>query len=128
MVTDSKKVLSLATLVLAAGFASFAGAASAGQLMSRDEAYSAARVDTAFDLVAAIPQRPDFSLPMASKGDLLIPAGCVGIRGDAQAECMDVAYEEPSIVVETRTAGTSTLMRMDSVTVAGMPESLPQSE
>ncbi len=36
---------------------------------------------------------------------------------------MDVAYEtesEPSIVVETRVGSTSTLMRMDAMTMAGI--------
>ena len=39
------------------------------------------------------------------KGDLPVPAGCAALSDDAQAECMDVAYEPdamPSVVVETR--------------------------
>ena len=56
----------------------------------------------------------------------------MGVQGDAQAECMDVAYElpaEPSIVVETREGTVTTLMRMDAMTLAGVTdEALPQSE
>jgi hypothetical protein len=89
--------------------------------MTRIGAYSAARVDTAFDLVAAMPARAPFMLPMAQKGDLSVPPGCSGVPTD-QAECMDVAYEvpsEPSVVVETQEGTTTTLMRMDAMTVAG---------
>jgi hypothetical protein len=100
--------------------------------MTRDAAYAAARVDTAFDLVAMLPATPAVMIPMAMKGDLPVPQGCLGVQGDAQAECMDVAYEvpaEPSIVVETREGTTTTLMRMDAMTLAGMAdEALPQSE
>ena len=32
-------------------------------------------------------------VPMAMKGDLPVPLGCAGVSGDAQDECMDVAYE-----------------------------------
>jgi hypothetical protein len=101
-------------------------------VMTYGQAYAAARVDTAFDMVMAMPTAAEFMLPMAQKGDLEVPVGCLGIQGDAQAECMDVAYEvpsEPSIVVETRAGATSTLMRMDAMTVAGVPtDALQQSE
>ena len=62
-------------------------------------------------------------LPMAQKGDLLVPLGCLGASGDYQAECMDVAYElpaEPSIVIETSEGTATTLMRMGAVTIAGI--------
>jgi hypothetical protein len=101
-------------------------------VMSADAAYAGARVDTAFDLVAALPAEPTVMIPMAMKGDLPIPRGCLGVSDDAQAECMDVAYEvpaEPSIVVETHEGTTTTLMRMDAMTLAGMAtETLLESE
>jgi hypothetical protein len=136
MITETKKVLALAALVVATGVATVELSRSSAQaepvVMTRAGAYAAARVDTAFDLVSAMPVA-DFTLPMAQKGDLPVPLGCLGIKGDAQSECMDVAYEldaEPSIVVETRVGSTSTLMRMDSMTVAGVNDNDPlqQSE
>ena len=137
MITSTKKVVALAALIVATGVAAVELGRDAAQaepvsIMTRDAAYAAARVDTAFDLVAALPATPAVMIPMAMKGDLPVPQGCLGVQGDAQAECMDVAYElpaEPSIVVETREGTTTTLMRMDAMTVAGMAdEALPQSE
>jgi hypothetical protein len=58
---------------------------------------------------------------MATKGDLPIPLGCLWVPANQQSECMDVAYEVPSvpsIVVETRLGSTTTLLRMDAMTVA----------
>ena len=83
--------------------------------------YASARIDAAFDVVAGMPQVEPVRVPMATKGDLPIPLGCLGMQADAQAECMDVAYEVPterSFIVETRFGNTSILMRMDAVTVA----------
>lgn len=136
MITETKKVFALAALIVATGVAGVEFGRDSAQaetmIMTRDAAYAAARVDTAFDLVAALPAMPAVMVPMAMKGDLPVPQGCLGIQGDAQAECMDVAYEvpaEPSIVVETREGTTTTLMRMDAMTLAGMPdETLQQSE
>jgi hypothetical protein len=137
MTTSTKKVLALAALIVATGVSAVELGRDTAQaepvnVMTRDAAYAAARVDTAFDLVASLPANPAVMIPMAMKGDLPIPAGCLGDSGDAQAECMDVAYEvpaEPSIVVETREGTTTTLMRMDAMTVAGMTdEALPTSE
>ena len=137
MITSTKKVVALAALIVATGVAAVELGRDTAQaepvsIMTRDAAYAAARVDTAFDLVAALPATPAVMIPMAMKGDLPVPQGCLGVSGDAQAECMDVAYElpaEPSIVVETREGTTTTLMRMDAMTLAGMAdEALPQSE
>jgi len=138
MITDTKKVFALAALIVATGVATVeltrntAQAAEQTTLMSRSAAYSAARVDTAFDLVAALPPAKAVMVPMAQKGDLMVPAGCSTLSGDAQAECMDVAYElpsPPSVVVESRDGTTSTLLRMDPITVAGVSEdALQQSE
>ena len=61
------------------------------------------------------------------KGDLPLPQGCLGVQGDTRAECIDVAYELPaesSIVIETREGTTTTLMRMDAMTVAGATKEL----
>ena len=86
-------------------------------------------LETAFQVVAEVPAVPAVMVPMAVKGDLEVPMGC---EGPGEAECMDVAYEvqsEPSLVVETRSGTTSTLLRMDSITVAaGKDEALPHSE
>ena len=137
MITSTRKVFALAALVVATGVAAVELGRDTAQaepvsVMTRDAAYAAARVDTAFDLVAALPATPPVMIPMAMKGDLPVPMGCLGVQGDAQAECMDVAYElpaEPSIVVETREGTTTTLMRMDAMTLAGMTdEALPTSE
>ena len=130
MITETRKVFALAALIVATGVVTVEMARSTAQaaepqIMTRAEAYAAARVDTAFDLVAALPERPAVMVPMAAKGDLPVPLGCTGIAGDAQAECMDVAYEvesTPSVVVESREGTTSTLLRMDPITLAGVPE------
>ena len=131
MMTETKKVFALAALIVATGVVTVeltrdsAQAAEQQFTMSRAEAYAAARVDTAFDLVAVMPAAEPVMVPMALKGDLPVPFGCMGVQGDAQAECMDVAYEldsTPSLVVETREGTTSTLLRMDPITLAGVPE------
>ena len=100
MITETRKVFALAALIVASGVVTVELTRSTAQaaepqiqIMTRSEAYAAARVDTAFDLVAALPERPAVMVPMAAKGDLPVPLGCTGIAGDAQAECMDVAYE-----------------------------------
>ena len=115
----TRKVFALATLIVATGVGT--GAAQAAEAtMTRIQAYSAARVDTAFDLVAAMPASAPVMVPMAQKGDLLVPPGCAGMSADAQDECMDVAYEldsVPSAVIETREGTTSTL-RLDPIPLA----------
>jgi len=137
MTIETRKVFALAALIVATGVATVELTRNPAQaaeptLMTRAEAYAAARVDTAFDLVAELPATPAVMVPMAQKGDLLVPPGCAGMNGDAQSECMDVAYEvesAPSVVVETREGTTSTLLRMDPITLAGVTEqTLEQSE
>ncbi len=137
MITETKKVFALAALIVATGVGTVEltrNSAQAGETgtMTRIQAYSAARVDTTFDLVAAMPAAQPFMVPMAQKGDLAVPAGCASEQGDAQAECMDVAYEVesvPSVVVETREGSTSTLLRLDPMTVAGVSaDTISQSE
>jgi len=128
MISETKKVFALA-VILAAGCVGLASEAQAG--MTRSEAYSAARVDTAFDLVAEMPAVTPVSIPLAQKGDLLVPPGCADETGDSQAECMDVAYEvesAPSVVVEQTEGTTTTLTRLDAMTVAGVADQTFKSE
>jgi hypothetical protein len=133
----TKREFALAALIVAIGVGTVETSRNTAEaaeptVMTRIEAYSAARIDTAFDLVAALPASAPFMLPVAQKGDLLVPPGCTGMDADVQAECMDVAYElpaEPSIIIETRGGTTTTLMRMDAMTVAdAVNESQFQSE
>jgi hypothetical protein len=70
-----------------------------------------------------MPPAAPIQLAVAEKGDLL-PIGCAGpLRPEVAAECVDTAYElpsVPSVVVETRTGtASSELMRLDGMTVAG---------
>lgn len=132
MITETKKVFAIAALIVATGVAAVELTRSPAQAESAQiqstEAYAASRIDAAFAVVAAMPPVAPVRVPMATKGDLPIPAGCLNIPADAQAECMDVAYEvpsEPSVIVETRFGNTSTLMRMDALTVADVPEERP---
>jgi hypothetical protein len=130
----TKRVFALAALIVATGVGTVEMTAQAAeqQTMTRIEAYSAARVDTTFDLVAAMPASAPFMVPMAQKGDLLVPPGCAGMSADAQDECMDVAYEMdsvPSAVIETREGTTSTLLKLDPMTLAVVTDqTLQQSE
>jgi hypothetical protein len=129
MATKTKAMLAFAALVVA-GFASPAGAETV--FPSDQASYARWRVDAAFDVVARLPIVAAVSVPMATKGDLPVPAGCAALSDDAQAECMDVAYEPDapsSVVVETRIGSTSTLMRMDAMTIAGFTtEQFEQTE
>ncbi len=107
-------------------------AAQAGTVFPQDQAsYARWRVDAAFTLVAAMPVVDPVRVPVAMKGDLPVPLGCADVSGDAQDECMDVAYEPDAgtVIVETRHGSTSTLMRMVPMTVAGVTsEPILQSE
>ena len=127
MATKTKTMLAVAALV-----AGFAGTAGAETLFPADQAsYARWRVDAAFHVVGTMPVMAAVSIPMAMKGDLPVPAGCAALSDDAQAECMDVAYEPnaESVVVETRVGSTSTLMRMEPMTIAGFStEPLEQAE
>jgi hypothetical protein len=132
MITDTKKVFAIAALIVATGVTAVELTRSPAQAESAQlqgaAAYAGSRIDAAFDVVAAMPPVAPVRVPMATKGDLPVPPGCIGMPGDVQAECMDVAYEvpsEPSIIVETRFGNTSTLMRMDALTVADVPKEEP---
>jgi hypothetical protein len=125
MITETKKAFALAALIVATGIAAVELTRSSAQadpmLVTGGAAgYAGARVDAAFEAVAEMPEAAAVMVPLAEKGDLPVPYGC---EGNAEAECMDVAYEvesAPSVVVETRIGNTSTLMRMDAMTVAGV--------
>jgi hypothetical protein len=113
-----------AALLFGTGAGAVAFAESPLQGMSRHSpggpAYVASRISEAFDVVAAMPPVEPVRVPMATKGDLLVPLACFG-AGAAQAECPDVAFQvphAPSTVVETRTGNTSTLERLDDVRVS----------
>ena len=120
MATQTKKVVAIAALVVSA----LATTAMAGTVFPTDQSsYARWRVEAAFTVVAQMPPAAPVNVPLAMKRDLEVPLGCSDTSGDAQAECMDVAYEPdsmPSIVVESRFGTTSTLMRMDAMTVAGV--------
>jgi hypothetical protein len=130
MITETRKAFALAALIVAAGVATVELTRSPAQAESMTPGdYAAARIEAAFEVVAAMPPVPAVRVPLVQKGDLEVPTGC---EGAAEAECMDVAYEvpsEPSLVVETRSGTTSTLLRMDAMTVAsGAKEPVRQSE
>jgi hypothetical protein len=130
----TRRACSFAVLIVAIGVGAVEmprNSARAGELqaMSGIEAYSAARVDAAFDLVEAIPASAPVMVPMAQKGDLLVPRGCNGVTADTQDKCMDVVFEmnsAPSVVVETRQGTTSTLLKLDPMTLAVVTDQIPR--
>jgi hypothetical protein len=126
MIIETKKVLVLVALIVAAGIATVEATrsqaqADAGIVPFGAAGYAGTRVDNAFQLVASSPQSDEPEYPVAEKGDL-VPLGCAGpFRAAVQAECIDTAFEieaEPSTVVETRFGAMSILTRMDGATVA----------
>ena len=130
MIIETKRVLAVAALIAVVGVASVEltrGTAQAGTAHEIGIAdYSAARIAAAFEVVAEMPPVPEVRVPLAQKGDLPVPLDCVGTG--SEAECMDVAYEvpsEPSVVVETRFGNTSTLMRLEAMTLADFADEEP---
>lgn len=131
MITEPRKAFALAAIIVATGVAAVELARSPAQadpvlVTGGPTAYADARIAAAFGVVQDMPAVAPVSVPMAVKGDLLVPPGCTG---EEQAECMDVAYEleaTPSIVVETRFGTTSTLTRLDPLTMAGFETDLGQ--
>jgi len=129
MATPTRKVFATAALVVT----TFATTAMAGTVFPTDQSsYAHWRVAAVFNVVAMMPEATPVSVPLAQKGDLEVPLGCNDTSADTQAECMDVAYEPdslPSVIIETRVGTTSTLLRMEAMTVAGVVgETLLQSE
>jgi hypothetical protein len=132
MSTNTKKTVVLAVLAAATGMVALdLGSVASAETMTRAQAYAQARIDTAFDAVALLPETA-FTLPMAVKGDLQIPQTCLASAGRSDEDCFDIAYElftTPSIILESREGTTTILTRMDGMTLAGMPEEpLLQSE
>jgi hypothetical protein len=120
----TRRAFALAALIVATGVGTVEltrGGARPAEPMTRVQAYSAARIGTAFELVAAMPPAAAFILPMAEKGDFLVPPGCAHLTADERSECIDVAYEigsTPSAVVETREGMRSTLLKLDPMRIA----------
>ena len=130
MIIETKKVFAIAAAIAIIGVAGVeltrgtAKAETAHDIGTAD--YAASRIAAAFEVVAEMPPVPAVRVPLAQKGDLPVPDGCVGIP--AEAECMDVAYETPSVpsvVVETRFGTTTTLMRMEAMTLADLANEEP---
>jgi hypothetical protein len=126
MVTETKKVLAIVALIVAAGISTVELTRTPAQadpslVPGGAAGYAGARVDGAFQILAVAPRIAPVELPVAEKGDLP-PLGCAGpFRPEVEAECVDTAFEveaEPSVIVETRLVDASTLIRMDALTVA----------
>ena len=139
MVTETKKVIAIAALIVATGVAGVEltrNPAQADPMLVPGGAagYAGARVDDAFKVVAEMPPVAPLTIPMAAKGDLVMPVGCAGpFKADVAAECFDTAYEvpseEPGVVVETRLSDSSILVRMMGYTMAVFEdEAAPVSE
>ncbi len=128
----TRKAFALAALIVVTGVAGVElshSAAQAGTAYAPE--YAVKRIDAAFNVAANMPAVEPVSVPMAQKGDLPIPLGCLWMSPEDQSECMDVAYEVPSvpsIVVETRDGNTTTLLRMDAMTVADFTAQQHRSE
>lgn len=129
MFTETRKVIALAAVIVAAGVGAVEMTRDAAQadpmiVAGGAAGYAGDRVDAAFQLVSALPIATPVSLTQAGKGDLLRSA-CTGpFPANVEAECMDVAYavspRQPGVVVEAkRGASSSILMRMAQITVAG---------
>lgn len=124
MFTDTRKAVVIVAMAVATGVAGAAMTCSAAQAetvpVPGTVDYAAARVAAAFEVAATMPPVAEVRVPFAVKGDLPVPSDCLGLSTDDQAECMDVAYEVPSesIIMESRFGNTSTLTRMESMTLA----------
>ena len=127
MMTETKRIVALAGLIIAVGVGMVELTRSEAQadpalVVGGAAGYAGQRVDAAFELAATVPPAT-FEYAIAEKGDML-PIGCAGpFRPEVAAECMDTAYEVesevPALIVETREgAATSILTRMSELTVA----------
>ena len=130
MIIETKKVFAIAAAIAIIGVAGVEltrGTAQAGTDHDSSIAdYAASRINAAFEVVAEMPPVPAVRVPLAQKGDLPVPLSCAGTP--SEAECMDVAYEvpsAPSVVVETRFGITSTLMRLEAMTMADLADEEP---
>jgi hypothetical protein len=117
MIVVSKRVFTVICLLVTTNVLVQAQSTVPGTAMD-----AASRINTAFDAADAMPPVEPVNVPMAIKGDLPVPPGCLALQADEHAECMDAAYElpsEPSIVMETRFGNHSILSRMNIATRCG---------
>jgi hypothetical protein len=130
----TKRVFGLAAVILAMGLGTVemtrdSAQAAEATTMFRIQAYSAARVDTA-SITVCPPGKRAVHGADGAEGDLRSRRTASACRA-LQAECMDVAYElpaEPSIVIETHEGTTTTLMRMDAMTIAKVNKDIAVTE
>ena len=117
MIIETTKAFAVAALLVATGSANSIAYAPASGLTTD----AASRISAAFEVVAEMPPVEPVDVPMARKGDLLVPLGCIDVPNHTQVECKDTAYKvltDPSLVVATSFGNTTTLMRMDAMAVA----------
>jgi hypothetical protein len=129
MLTETRKVIALAALIVTTGVGAVEMTRDTAQANSKIVAggaagYAGHRVDAVFQLVAALPAAAPVSLAQAVKGDLLLSTCEDPIQASVAADCTgfayDVAAREPASVVETRrSASTSILTRLSHITLAG---------
>ena len=135
MVTETKKVFAIAALIVATGIGAVEltrNPAQADPMLVPGGAagYAGMRVDAAFEAAAEMPRVAPLVVPMARKGDLM-PIGCADpaeSSADGNCTAYEVASDDPSVVVETRTSDSSILMRMMGYTMAVFENGAPQSE
>jgi len=112
MIIETTKAFAVAALFVATGI-------SANSVAYAQDA--ASRISAAFEVISEMPSVEPIDVPMARKGDLLVPLGCIEMPNHAQVECRETAYKvltDPSLVVATSFGNTTTLMRMDAMAVA----------
>lgn len=83
------------------------------------EAYAGTRVDGAFQLIATMPAVASLALPLARKGDLPAQAGCSGPGVERSPPCRGARFGTSAVVETQRGIRSSTLLRLDPLTVAG---------
>ena len=120
MVTQTKKILALAALIVIAGIAlvemTRSEKADAALVPGGAAGYAKQRVDGAFAVITEFPP-VEFNIALAEKGDRL-PVACAGMAADCADEGYEIA-EGPVMIVETRSETGSVLTRFVGVHVAG---------
>lgn len=117
----TRKAFAIAALIAATGVIGVEMTRSPAQ--AEDNYTAAERIDGAFQAAAEMPQVAEVRVPLAEKGDLQIPFGCVGVQTTLRTECTNTAYSvltQPSFVVATSFGNTTTLMRVDAMAVANV--------
>lgn len=123
MVTETRKVFAIAALIMATGIATVEMTRNTAQadpmvVAGGAEGYAGTRVESAFQLVAAIPAATQFAVAAAAKGDLQ-PLGCSAAANQCAAPAFDIASDQPAMIVEKRGASSSILIRLSRISVAG---------